>query len=166
VEGRWPRTSAGLNWYEIPISSGFDLDRWRDDPSDAAYKMRKLIFGVAPDFYEGTVGHAYKVMRETWRKWKYPRKGLVTHVQLKYNPHPFSILIGAQHIDSLKKFSHLTLLLLQGRWIMALFEPQVTSPGYRHTSYFRIFRNRRKWHFSKIERRCAWLSTRCNRLRQ
>ena len=62
------------------------MDKWQDDPGYAALMLRRLVFGVAPDYYEGTVGQAYKVMRETWRKWQFPEKALVTHVQLRYNP--------------------------------------------------------------------------------
>ena len=85
---RWPKTSAGLSWYEIPISSAFTQEKWDQDPVTAAFRMKRLIFGVAPDHYIGTVGQAYKVMRETWRKWGYPQKGRVTHVQLRYKPRP------------------------------------------------------------------------------
>lgn len=83
VEGRWPKTSVGLNWYEIPISSAFSPEMWERDPTTAARRMRRLVFGIPPDHYQGTVGQAYKVMRETFRKWEFPLKHMVTHIQLR-----------------------------------------------------------------------------------
>jgi len=91
--GRWPKTSAGLNWYEIPISSGFMQQKWDENAVAASFEMKRLIFGVAPDYYMANVGHAYKVMRETWRKWQYPQKDQVTHVQLRYRPRPLILFL-------------------------------------------------------------------------
>lgn len=83
ARGQWPKNVYGLKWWEIPCAMPGDPGEWYNRK---LRRNKKLLFGTPPDWMEGSYGHTYKVMRETWRRFQHRDKGETARIDLMYDP--------------------------------------------------------------------------------